>query len=268
MELSGESVLTEENTVAIEQLKADIIALNSEYSEPVVTKAKWWKYILSALVDGGTCFIALYIPLVQYVSIGCAITASNLFFNWIDNESVSAPLLEESISMTCLQKEEWIGEGASAGTLHNTVIVNLYNEYGENFYEVPDTVMACRIAKELSILTNQDSTLLYSSIIDNLDVINECVDSCTTDTSIHEYIGFLKRRFPENTQQLTVFEPILEGLLKVNPIENEGEYVDRVMCIIDSSAVAEPVKQNLREGLTVANASARLWNTEHIDAKE
>lgn len=45
-------------------------------------------------------------------------------------------------------------------------------------------------------------------------------------------------------------------------------YVDRVMCIIDIFAVAEPIKHNLREGLTVANASARLWNTEYVMVKE
>ena len=50
--------------------------------------------------------------------------------------------------------------------------------------------------------------------------------------------------------------------------ENKGEYVDRVMCIIDIFAVAEPIKHNLREGLTVANASARLWNTEYVMVKE
>ena len=72
----------------------------------------------------------------------------------------------------------------------------------------------------------------------------------------------------ENSQQLTIFEPILEGLQKVNPIENKGEYFDRVMCIIDIFAVAEPIKHNLREGLTVANASARLWNTEYVMVKE
>ena len=40
----------------------------------------------------------------------------------------SVPLLEESISMTYLQNEEWTGEGASAGILHNTVITNLYDK--------------------------------------------------------------------------------------------------------------------------------------------
>lgn len=47
---------------------------------------------------------------------------------WIDNKVESVPLLEESISMTYLQNEEWTGEGASAGILHNTVITNLYDK--------------------------------------------------------------------------------------------------------------------------------------------
>ena len=67
---------------------------------------------------------------------------------------------------------------------------------------------------------------------------------------------------------MLLYEELLEGLQKVNPIENKGEYVDRVMCIIDIFAVAEPIKYNLREGLTVANASARLWNTEYVMVKE
>lgn len=46
------------------------------------------------------------------------------------------------------------------------------------------------LQKEVSVLANQDSTLLYLSLIDNFDVIKECVDSCTTDTSIHEHIAF------------------------------------------------------------------------------
>ena len=67
---------------------------------------------------------------------------------------------------------------------------------------------------------------------------------------------------------MLLYEELLEGLQKVNPIENKGEYADRVMCIIDIFAVAEPIKHNLREGLTVANASARLWNTEYVIVKE
>ncbi len=51
-----------------------------------------------------------------------------VFFDWIDDKVESVPLLEESISMTYLQNEEWTGEGASAGILHNTVITNLYDK--------------------------------------------------------------------------------------------------------------------------------------------
>lgn len=262
--LANESISKTEDVVALEQLNDDIIALNFQYPEPVETKARWWKYILTALVDGGVCFASLHIPMLQLCPLTCAITASVCFFNWIDNKVESAPLLDKSISMTHLQNEEWVGNGSSAGTLHNTVVNNLYDKYGEDFYEVPDTVLAYRIAKEMSVLTNQDSTIIYSMLKDNFEVINECVDYCTKDVSIHDYIVFLKRKFPENSQQLTIFESILEGMQKIDPIENNGEYVDRVMRIIDSSDVAEPIKQTLREGLTVANASARLWNTNII----
>ena len=65
---------------------------------------------------------------MQNVSVACAIAASNRFFDWIDDKVESVPLLGESISMTYLQNEEWTGEGASAGILHNTVITNLYDK--------------------------------------------------------------------------------------------------------------------------------------------
>lgn len=91
--------------------------------------------------------------------------------------------------MTYLQNEEWTGEGASAGILHNTVITNLYDKYGEKFYEAPDTIMACRIAKEVSVLANQDSTLLYLSFIDNFDVIKENAWILVPQT--HPYMNIL-----------------------------------------------------------------------------
>lgn len=213
----------------------------------------------SALVDGGTCFIVLRVPYLQQQPITLAIVASYYFYKWLD-EKVPEPLLEESVSMTNLKKEQWTGEGSSAGILHNTVINNLYHQLGDDFFAISDTVIIYGVAKEVSLLTDQDSIALYSAIIENLEIIRECVDSCKTNNSINEYIGFLKRKFPENSQQLTVFETILEGLQKIDPIENNGEYTDRVMRIIDSSAVREPIKRDLRQGLTVANASARLWN--------
>ncbi|MDY3835122.1 MAG: hypothetical protein SOZ87_08710 [Candidatus Cryptobacteroides sp.] len=80
------------------------------------------------LSQGKFFFVALQIPIVQNVSVACAIAASNRFFDWIDDKVESVPLLEESISMTYLQNEEWTGEGASAGILHNTVITNLYDK--------------------------------------------------------------------------------------------------------------------------------------------
>ena len=80
------------------------------------------------LSQGKFFFVASQIPIVQNVSVACAIAASNRFFDWIDDKVESVPLLEESISMTYLQNEEWTGEGASAGILHNTVITNLYDK--------------------------------------------------------------------------------------------------------------------------------------------
>ena len=80
------------------------------------------------LSQGKFFFFFFQIPIVQNVSVACAIAASNRFFFCFYGKVESVPLLEGSFFMTYLQNEEWTGEGASAGILHNTVITNLYDK--------------------------------------------------------------------------------------------------------------------------------------------
>ena len=40
------------------------------------------------------------------------------------------------------------------------------------------------------------------------------------------------------------------------------------MSVIDNSSVQQSIKEDLKSGLTIANASARLWNTETIEKDE
>lgn len=101
-----------------------------------------------------------------------------------------------------------------------------------------------------------------------MSIINRCVELCNVDSTVEDYFISLKSEFPEKEQILSIYEPIIEGLQTANPVEDNGEYVTLIMSVIDNSSVQQSIKEDLKSGLTIANASARLWNTETIEKDE
>ena len=105
----------------------------------------------------------------------------------------------------------------------------------------------------------------FKTTYDNMSIINRCVELCNVDSTVEDYFISLKNEFPEKEQILSIYEPIIEGLQTANPVEDNGEYVTLIMSVIDNSSVQQSIKEDLNSGLTIANASARLWNTETIE---
>lgn len=256
---------------AINDLIHEIEIINNTYpSINTETRGDWWHYILTAFVDGCAGLLVLQIPILQYQTLTCAILASNIFYERLPNvcSAESSPLRDDEVALTYIDNELWTGEGSRSGYLHNRVIFNLYETHGDEFFSLPEEEMALLVSEEVSLLTGEDADLLYAATIDNMSIINRCVELCNVDSTVEDYFISLKNEFPEKEQILSIYEPIIEGLQTANPVEDNGEYVTLIMSVIDNSSVQQSIKEDLKSGLTIANASARLWNTETIEKDE
>lgn len=240
------------------ELSAQIESLNQDYLIPE-TRAKWWKYLITAIVDAGVGLINL--------DVGEAISASTFTWNVLkeikEKSTTSAtdvalePSLRASeISLTNLE----ISEGNNDGEIHNTVIYNLYDRYGEEMFEFESEELLSLISTEVYNLTGSSPV----SNDTNIEAFAAEMDTYTSaylrSNSVNDFVTELKVLHPDKADELEVLKVSLEGFQYVDPETDNGEYAKKVVTIIKDSNIDSTSKDALISGVSIANASVRLWN--------
>ncbi len=152
----------------------------------------------------------------------------------------------------------------SIGYFHNKVLMELKESLTPNGF-VMDTLFA-KVADVTCEYYGEPAEKVRKSLNDNRiffdklvrlqkTVLNECND-------IHGLVDAWKKQFPEQRQELDTMEKFLNGIAHLKVEENDGEYLNKVLEIIDNSNFDDNKKSELRSAFIVGNASYQLWNTE------
>ena len=67
-------------------------------------------------------------------------------------------------------------------------------------------------------------------------------------------------KYPNKQGELTLLETFFSGLNNIDVDENDGDYLMKVLKLVDNSELSEEIKRNLRNAFIVGNASYQLWN--------
>lgn len=80
------------------------------------------------------------------------------------------------------------------------------------------------------------------------------------------YITELKIIHPNKSEELDVLKVSLEGFQYIDPETDNGQYAKSVVTLIEDSNINPDSKNALISGVSVANASVRLWNEDAINS--
>ena len=156
------------------ELSAQIESLNQDYLVPE-TRAKWWKFLITAVADAGVGLAT--------GNVGYAISASSLTWTVLKDvngksdssssstSSSTSPATGEFIKPSIKEVETSLvyldvcDGSVNDGEIHNTVINNIYNRYGEEMFELESEELLTLVATEVAYLTNSTS----SSVIADID---------------------------------------------------------------------------------------------------
>ena len=165
-------------------------------------------------------------------------------------------LRASEISLTNLE----ISEGNNDGEIHNTVIYNLYDRYGEEMFEFESEELLSLISTEVYNLTGSSPV----SNDTNIEAFAAEMDTYTSaylrSNSVNDFVTELKVLHPDKADELEVLKVSLEGFQYVDPETDNGEYAKKVVTIIEDSNIDSTSKDALISGVSIANASVRLWN--------
>lgn len=235
-----------------ESVIAELEALKSQTSLNVETRvAKWWKWLIVGAVDAGVGF--------GTANPGAGVAASALTFTMLQADSKAAEKPEgkynPSIKPVSRSLNNLEIEGTKYGALHNQVIINLYQEHGESLFENTQEDLMGYINAELA----QMRTAYVHRII-RLDDITPYLDEYVNAKSLDDFFKGLARLHPDKINELNVLKVIIEGFEHVDMETDNGEYATAAIRIINASDMSLSNKTALAEGISIANASFRLWN--------
>ncbi len=93
---------------------------------------------------------------------------------------------------------------------------------------------------------------------------NTIVNSFDSNKTVEEYYEDLKNQTTDEKQKeaLNICGMVLDGLQYVD--DNDSSYAETATKIIKNSSIEPSMKATLLDGVSVANASAKLWNTDAL----
>lgn len=246
----------EMKTEALKKLKNDLLVLNSNYeNNPELQtrfKFKLWFRVLAIVVADVACTI--------YGNLPTGITASksaNDIMNDLEEKLNKAP--SSSLKSNALDGLE-IG---SAGYIHNKVLIDMYEKYGESMDTLTTEQLLDLASNDVYNLTGEANLPLSKS--DAVLLVDNVVSKMDLTKSISENIENLKTLTidPELQSKLDICGTFIEDLQMVD--DNDSTYFESANELIINSDLPTADKLELQDALSVGYASAKLWNTEVLE---
>lgn len=246
----------EMKTEALKKLKNDLLVLNSNYeNNPELQtrfKFKLWFRVLAIVVADVACTI--------YGNLPTGITASKSANDIMDD-------LEEKLNKapsSSLKSNALDGlEIGSAGYIHNKVLIDMYEKYGESMDTLTTEQLLDLASNDVYNLTGEANLPLSKS--DAVLLVDNVVGKMDLTKSISENIESLKTLTidPELQSKLDICGTFIEGLQMVD--DNDSTYFESANELIINSDLPTADKLELQDALSVGYASAKLWNTEVLE---
>ena len=249
--------LSKNEVAAIESVKNELSELNVTYRSNLVPQTripKWLRWVIFGAADAaGAVFGG--------VSGACAASTLAWTVTKAEVSKVETTTTQEAPA-SAIKSDNLINiENGSIGYVHNVVIantmVNNSDIYSKSSEDVLDIV--------LTELGNQTGTVISES--QKADIISNTtriVNSFDANKTVEEYYNELIQQTSDLKQKeaLEICSIVLDGLQYVD--DNDTSYIENAITIVKNSDLEPELKATLLDGISVANASVKLWNTDEI----
>lgn len=256
----SEELQTLKKNDAVESVKCEIAALNANYkskSNPQTRIPKWLRWLIFGASD---------VAGAVFGGVAGACSASSLAWSVTKKELASNTNTLQTVPSLAIKPRYLTNiESGSIGYLHNTVIANtLINN--KDFYSKSNEEVMNIIFTELKDQTGVDMS--NSQKADVVDKTRRIVDLFDVNQSIDEYYNKIIDLIGDSKQKeaLEICKVVLDGLQYVD--DNDTTYTNNVKKIVFNSSLDTEVRSLILDGVSVADASAKLWNTDDILKRE
>jgi len=153
----------------------------------------------------------------------------------------------------------------SIGYYHNKVLLNMNNKnlltpttdirtFNREVYINTCNVLGCEASLEEA-----------EKVANNKEIVS-LVENSPENFSNYEdmdvYLNNLKKAYPNLSSKFSVIREFMIGLSNLDIDENDGNYAQKIIDLINNSNLDEDSKKELRNAIIIGNASYQLWTVE------
>lgn len=248
----GEGVSTNirQDSIALNNLNEQIQSINNSYiQQDTRGLKKWLRWLIFGVADVGGYFLG---------DLGGAVAASKLAWDMTKEETNTKISNDATIKENCLN----LIDTTSVGYLHNKYSFELLENYGDTL----DTMSTSGLAKIVSDLINRDHNYkINPTNVEN--ILKGTRQKFDPNTGIRENIENFKNLTNDELKKATldICGSVLEGLQYID--DADTTYIPKVTKTIEDSDISPEVKQQLLDGISIANGSALLWNSNQLSER-
>lgn len=157
-----------------------------------------------------------------------------------------------------------ISKEDSLGYYHNKALLSMNQSIHSDKIDFENILIhTADITGNLYHASQEDLTLVFNEnrpLFDN--IASEIVPLRNLEVTPLEIINLYATKYPNYQSELNVLGSFFEGLYNMDIDENDGEYMNKVLEIIQNASLDDNTKQHLRNAVIVGNASYQLWNVQ------
>lgn len=146
----------------------------------------------------------------------------------------------------------------SIGLYHNRVLIDIaVDDVEVPVSEYPNMLLADvrNNYPNLGEISTEDSVKIVTLCSEFLELEKEYKGG----KDIGSYAEYLESKYPSKKGEIEIIKEYFNGLPYAEASDLSTEYMNKVLEMIDDATLSADVKQNLRNGVIVGNASNRLW---------
>lgn len=249
-------VLSENEVAAIENLKDELSVFNVTYKnslDPQTRIPRWLRWVIFGAVDAAGAILGGLNGACAASALAWTVTVAETTVT--ENNTQSTPAL--AIKSNHLANLE----DRSMGYVHNTVIANVLMKNDDIYSKSSEDVLNLVLTE----LENQTGvTISKRQKTDIITNATRIVNTFDVNKTVKEYYDELIKLTTDLKQKkaLEICGIVLDGLQYVD--DDDTAYIENVMTIVKDSSLDPELKATLLDGISVANASVKLWNTNEI----
>lgn len=147
----------------------------------------------------------------------------------------------------------------SIGYAHNELSQKIVREHQDSLLGMPIDQLAEIVEEE-----SKAYPAIENKSVDR-EILKQITSTFNADASIQDNMNAFKQftNDPQKQEALDICGIVLEGLQNVS--DENTTYIDQVNRLVDASTVGFQTKKMIKGGISVADASAKLWNSSELE---